>query len=85
MIFSEDGTKQDPEKVEALKYISPSTNKEELISFQCMMQSNSDFISNFTKKSAPSGEMTKGEHISDGKINNNNSSKNWLRNSGRIL
>ena len=80
MIFSEDGTNPDPENVEALKYISPSTNKEELISFQCMMQSNSDFISNFAKKSAPSREMTKGENISDGKINNNSVSKNWLRN-----
>ena len=50
-----------------------------------MMQSNADFISDFAKKSAPLREMTKEEHISDGKINNNNVSKNWLRNSGRIL
>ena len=43
-------------------------------------RSNSDLISNFAKKSAPSREMTKGENISDGKINNNSVSKNWLRN-----
>lgn len=60
MIFSAEGTKPDPEKIEALKYISPPTNKEELISFLCMMQSNSDFISNFAKKSAPLREITKG-------------------------
>ena len=41
-----------------------------------MMQSNADFISNFAKKSDPLREMTKGEHISDGKINNNDVSKN---------
>jgi hypothetical protein len=59
MIFCAEGTKPDPEKVEALEYISPPTNKEELISFLCMMQSNSDFISNFSKKSAPLREITK--------------------------
>ena len=60
MIFCGEGTKPDPEKVEALEYITPPTNKEELISYLCMMQSNSDFISNFSKKSAPLRQLTKG-------------------------
>ena len=60
MIFCEKGTRPDRHKVEALEYITPPTNKEELISFLCMMQSNSDFISNYSKKSAPLRQLTKG-------------------------
>ena len=61
MIFCGEGTKPDPEKVEALEYITAPSNKEELISFLCMMQSNADFISNFAQKSAPLRELTKGK------------------------
>ena len=39
MIFSKDGVKPDPEKVEALDHITPPTNKKDLISFLCMMLS----------------------------------------------
>ena len=59
MIYGVDCVRPDPEKVEALDYITAPTNKEELISFLCMMQSNSDFIQNFSKKSAPLRELTK--------------------------
>ena len=59
MIFGEDGVKPDPAKVEALEHITAPESKEELISFLCMMQSNSDFIPNFAKKSAPLRELTK--------------------------
>ena len=39
-----DGVQPDPSKVETLDYISFPRSKDELISFLCMMQSNSDFI-----------------------------------------
>ena len=42
MIYSADGV-----PVEALDYITAPENKEELVSFLCMMQSNTDFIKNF--------------------------------------
>ena len=61
MIFGGDGVKPDPAKVEALEHITPPTSKEELISFLCMLQSNSDFIASFSKKSAPLRELTKGK------------------------
>ena len=47
MIFSKDskdGVSPDPEKVEALEHLQAPTNKQELISFLCMMQSDTDFI-----------------------------------------
>ena len=53
MLFTSEGVKPDPEKVKALEHISLSKDKDELKSFICMMQSNSDFISNFPKKVAP--------------------------------
>ena len=59
MMFGEYGVKPDPAKVEALEYLSSPTNKEELISFLCMMQSNSEFIPNFAQVSAPLRELTK--------------------------
>ena len=60
MIFSEHGIKPDPGKIEALEYITAPTTKEEVTSFLCMMQSNSDFIPNFAQISAPLRELTKG-------------------------
>ena len=53
MIFSADGVRPDPEKVDALEGLEPPRNKEELKSFICMMQSNSDFIKQFSQKIAP--------------------------------
>ena len=53
MIFSADGMRPDPAKVDALDFITAPTNKDGLVSFLCMMQSNSDFIENFAEKSAP--------------------------------
>ena len=38
--------------------ITAPTNKDDLVSFLCMMQSNSNFIPNFTEKSAPLRELT---------------------------
>ena len=52
MLFTSEGVKPDPEKVKALENISPPKDKDELKSFICMMQSNSDFIPNFSKKVA---------------------------------
>ena len=60
MIFGSEGVRPDPAKVEALEYITPPNSKEELISFLCMMQSNSDFIASFSRKSATLRELTKG-------------------------
>ena len=49
MLIDKDGVRPDLSKVEALDHISSPTNKGELISFLCMMQSNSEFIANFSK------------------------------------
>ena len=54
-----DGVRPDPAKVEALNHITPPQSREELASFLCMMQSNSDFISIFAKLAAPLRELTK--------------------------
>lgn len=43
MIFSKDGVRPDPEKVEDLQYLTPPSDKAELVSFLCMMQSNASF------------------------------------------
>ena len=53
MIYSAEGVRPDPEKVEALDNIPRPVNKKDLKSFICMMQSNSDFIHNLAKKIAP--------------------------------
>ena len=52
VLFTSEGVKPDPEKVKVLENISPPKDKDELKSFICMMQSNSDFIPNFSKKVA---------------------------------
>ena len=59
LIVSGDGVQPDPAKVEALDHITPPRNKVELMSFLCMMQSNSDFIPDFAKKAAKLRELTK--------------------------
>ena len=71
LIISSEGVKPDPEKVEALKYITPPANKDELISFLCMMQSHADFIPNFSKHAATLREITKkNKHFSWSKEHN---------------
>ena len=50
--------KPDTAKADALKYISPPSNKDDLISFLCMMQLNADFIENFAQKATPLQERT---------------------------
>ena len=59
MLIDKDGVRPDPSKVKVLDHISSPTNKEELISFLCMMQSDSEFIANFSKKSAVLREISK--------------------------
>ena len=53
IIYSTEGMKPDPAKVNTLKYISPPSNKDDLISFLSMMQSNADFIEKITQKAIP--------------------------------
>ena len=49
MIFSSSRVRPDPKKVKALENLHPPKNRKELKSFICVMQSNSDFIPNFSK------------------------------------
>jgi len=58
-MVSADGICPDPEKVEALEHLTILHNKEELVSFLCMMQSNADFIPGFAQLAAPLRELTK--------------------------
>ena len=58
MIYGQ-GVRPDPAKVQALDYITPRQIEEELISFLCMMQLNSDFIPNFAKESGTLRELAK--------------------------
>ena len=53
MLFTSEVVKPDPEKVKALQNIKPPKYKNELKSFICMMQSNSDFMPSFAKAVAP--------------------------------
>ena len=64
MLFTSEGVKPDPEKVKALKHISPPKYKDELKSFICMMQSNSDFILKIAKKVAPLRTLLNGKAFS---------------------
>jgi len=59
LIVSAEGIRPDPAKVEALNHLTTPKNKEELISFLCMMQSNADFIQDFSKKASVLRELTK--------------------------
>ena len=58
MIFSVVRMQPDPAKIDALNFITAPTNKNDHISFLCTMQSNLDFILNFTQKAEPLGELT---------------------------
>ena len=60
-LFTSEGVKPDLEKVKASEHISLPKDKDELKSFICMMQSNSDFILNFAKKSDSITDIIKWE------------------------
>ena len=66
MIYGEEGVRPNLTKVQALDYITPPQTKEELMSFLCMMHSNSDFTPNFSKESGILQELTKKNHILKG-------------------
>ena len=51
-VFNKYGVKPDREKVTSLMHITPPENKDKLVSFLCMMQSNTEFIDNFAPESA---------------------------------
>ena len=59
LIVSAEGVRPDPAKVEALNHMTAPKDKDELISFLCMMQSNAEFIPEFAKKAAKLRELTK--------------------------
>ena len=59
-LYGADGVRPDPAKVEARDYITKPTNKEDLISFLYILQSNADFIPNFAKQPALIRDLTKG-------------------------
>lgn len=59
LIFSVDGVKPDPKKVESLQHMETPKDKSELISFLCMMQSNSNFIPNFAKRASVLRDLQK--------------------------
>ena len=50
IVYSAEGIKPDPAKVNDLKYVSPLSNEDDLISFLYMMQLNTDLIENFSQK-----------------------------------
>ena len=49
----------DPDKVKALKNADRPRNKEEVISFLCMIQSNAEFIPRLAQKTVNLRELTK--------------------------
>ena len=59
LMVSAEGVSPDPEKVAALDHLTTPKNKEELVSFLCMMQSNADFIQGFSIKAAVLRDLTK--------------------------
>ena len=59
LVINSEGVRPDPAKVAALDHITPE-NKQDLISFLCMMQANAEFIANFAQKSSPLRELTRG-------------------------
>ena len=61
LICNKDGIKPDPDKISALENLEIPKNRTELLSFLCMMQSNSDFIPQFARKAAPLRELSKSQ------------------------
>ena len=48
LLLNHEGIKPEPSKAEALRHASPPQNKEEIMSFLCMIQSQSNFIPNLS-------------------------------------
>ena len=59
VILSEHGMRPNPEKVKALKYATEPENRQELISFLCMIQSNKEFIPFIAQKTSHLRDLTK--------------------------
>ena len=59
VIISKDGIKPDPSKVDALQHAGKPDNKDDVISFLCMMQSLSDFIPNLSQQTYHLRQLTK--------------------------
>ena len=78
-MYRTEGMKPDSAKIDALKYISPPSNKNDLISFLCMMQSNADFIENFAQKATPLRELTQNKARFKWRPNTRNISNNYCR------
>ena len=58
LVFGSKGVSPDPDKVEALNYVTPPKDKKELVSFLCMMQANAEFIEKFAVRAAKLRELT---------------------------
>ena len=58
MIISDKGIMPDPNKVSALHHATRPQSKEEIMSFLCMVQSNSMFIPNLARKTVHMRELT---------------------------
>ena len=61
MTISVDGVSPDPEKVEAIKHMTPPRSKEEVKSLFCMLQSNKKFIPHLAKKTISIRKLLKKE------------------------
>ena len=59
LTISSNGIKPDPSKVDALKHADRPRNKDEVMSFLCMIQSQSDFIPNLSRKTFHLRNLTK--------------------------
>ena len=59
VLLNKHGMRPDPEKVKALKYATKPGNRQELISFLCMVQSNKDFIPYISRKTPHLRALTK--------------------------
>ena len=60
LLITSKGVRPDPAKVAALDHISHPTNRQDLISFLCMMQSNAEFIPNFAQKAECLRKLVRG-------------------------
>ena len=59
VLVSDNGIRPDPQKVAALKHASRPANRNELISFLCMVQSNKEFIPLLARKTSHLRQLTK--------------------------
>ena len=59
IIVSDQGVRPDPEKVQSLRNATRPRNRSEVMSFLCMLQSNSEFIPNLSKETINLRELTK--------------------------